>query len=61
MINQETKYIKFHQNQCTDRAVEVSAVMQEQVSQIQLMRRIFGEGYLTRKFGLDLRYRKSVL
>ena len=43
-INQETEYIKIHQNQCTDKAVDVSVVMQEQVSQIQLTHRELEKG-----------------
>ena len=35
--NQETKHIKIPQNQYTDKAVDVSVVMQEQVSQTQPM------------------------
>ena len=31
-INRETEYFKIHQNQCTDKVVDVTVVIQEQVS-----------------------------
>ena len=38
-INKETEHIKMPQNQYTDKVVDVTVVIQEQVSQIQTMHR----------------------
>ena len=54
-VNHETDYIKISQNQYTDKAVNVTVVTGEIVTQMQTMHRV-GEGNLTSEFGLDLRY-----
>ena len=54
--NHETEYINIPQNQYTDRVVDVTVVIQEQVSQIKRCTDRVGEGNPTSEFGLDLRY-----
>ena len=54
--NHETEYIKIPQNQYTDRVVDVTVVIQEQVSKIKRCTDRVGEGNPLSEFGLDLRY-----
>ena len=49
-------YIKISKNQYTDKAVDVTVVIEEIVTQIQNNAQRFGERDSTRGFELDLRY-----
>ena len=55
-INQETEHNKVPRNQYTDKVVNVTVVIQEQVSPDSSDAQRVGEGNPTSEFGLDLRY-----
>ena len=56
-INHKTKYIKISQNQHTDKVVDVTVVMQKQVStRIKRRTERVGEGDSTSGLELDLQY-----
>ena len=61
-INHETEYIKISQHQYTDKAVDVTVVIEEIVTQIQKQcTERFGERNSTSGFELDFRYSERAI